>query len=257
MQMLYPDPLGSPTGMLYEVIGEVELVSVSQIGAGPSQLAGNSKPAESGRLSDREKTPVPERTRSSHVRRKSMERSARSERGQSPNPDRGRATERSRTPERARTPERMRTPDRTKTPDRRKTPVSQVSLAPILDCIIVEQWTPLPSHAMSARDPRTASVSCGRNRERTTGNDPSPGQSSRKEKKASGTVRSRSGDGSKENPATAGDSEEEIAPSPNMRRVFTRLQERRLLTPRGGSSAISGPASQPKDRTAPKKHRTT
>ena len=51
--------------------------------------------------------------------------------------------------------------------------------------------------------------------------------------------------------AAARDSEEEIAPSPNMRRVFIRLQERRLLTPGGGSSAISGPASQSKDGTAP------
>ena len=151
----------------------------------------------------------------------------------------------------------MRTLDRMKTPDRGKTPVSHVSPAHVLDCMIVEQLAPLPSHAMLARDPRTASVSCGRNREQTTGSDPSPGQSSWKEKKASGTVRSGSGDRSGEDPAAAGDSEEEIAPFPNMRRVFTRLQERRLLTPGGGSSAISGPASQIKDGMASKKHCTT
>ena len=36
-----------------------------------------------------------------------------------------------------------------------------------------------------------------------------------------------------------------------------RLQERRLLILRGGSSAISGPASHYKDGMASKKHRTT
>ena len=148
-------------------------------------------------------------------------------------------------------------PDRAKTPDRGKALVSLVSPVPALDCMIVDPWAPPPSHAMSTRDPRTTSVSCGRNRERPTGSDPSPGQSSRKEKKAFGAARSGSGDGSGEDPDVAGDSEEEIAPSPNMKRVFTRLQERRLLTPGGGSSAISGLASESKDGTAPKKHRTT
>ena len=75
--------------------------------------------------------------------------------------------------------------------------------------------------------------------------------------RASGTAQSGSGDGTGEDPSAAGDSEDEIAPSPNMRRVFTRLQERHFLTPGGGSSAISGPASHPKDGTALKKHRTT
>ena len=153
MRMLYPGPPGSPTGTLYEVIGEVELVPASQMGAGPNQPAETSQPTKSGRLPDREKTPVPKRTHSSQVRRKSTERSARSGRGQSPNPNRGRASERSRTPKRARTPERVRMPDRTKTPDRGKAPVSQVSRAHVLDCMIVKQWAPPPSHAMSARDP--------------------------------------------------------------------------------------------------------
>ena len=58
-RMLYPGPPGSPTGTLYEVIGEVELVPASQADAGPSQPAGTSMPVESGRLPDREKTPVP------------------------------------------------------------------------------------------------------------------------------------------------------------------------------------------------------
>ena len=128
--------------------------------------------------------------------------------------------------QRARTPERRNTPDRAKTPDKGRALVAQVLPTPALDCMIVEPWAPPPSHAMSARDPREVSVSCGQNRERPTGSDPSPGQSSRKAKKASGTARSESEDGSGEDPDATGESEEEIAPSPNMRRVFTRLQER-------------------------------
>ena len=42
-----------------------------------------------------------------------------------------------------------------------------------------------------------------------------------------------------------------------MRMVFTRLPVCKLLTPGGGSSAISGPESQSKDGTGLKKHRTT
>ena len=47
-RMLYPCPPGSPTGTLYEMIGEVKLVSASQASAGPSQPARTSKPVESG-----------------------------------------------------------------------------------------------------------------------------------------------------------------------------------------------------------------
>ena len=186
--MLYPGPPRSPTSILYKIIGEVELVPSSQAGAGPSQPTGTSQPPESGRVPEREKTPVPERPHSSLVRRKSTERFARSGRGQSPNPGQGRTSGRSQTSERARIPERMRTPDWTKTPDRGKAPVSQELPVPALDCMIVEPWALRPSHAMSARNPRTTSVSCGQNRERATGSDPSPGQGSRKEKNTSGAA---------------------------------------------------------------------
>ena len=70
-RMLYPSPPGSPMGIMYEVIGKMELVQSSQAGAGPSQPVETSQPPESGRVSEREKTPVPERLRSSLVRRKS------------------------------------------------------------------------------------------------------------------------------------------------------------------------------------------
>ena len=76
MRMLDPGPPGSPTATLYEDIREVELVPTSQVGPGPSQLAGTPKPPGSRNVPEREKTPVPERTRSSQVRRKSTERCA-------------------------------------------------------------------------------------------------------------------------------------------------------------------------------------
>jgi hypothetical protein len=66
---------------------------------------------------------------------------------------------------------------------------------------------------------------------------------------------SGSGDGSGEDSST--ETDEELAPSPNVRRAFTRLQEKKLLTPGGGASAISGPASHSREGTASKKHRTT
>ena len=144
-----------------------------------------------------------------------------------------------------------------KTPDRGNAPMLQVSPALPPDCMIVEQWALPPSHVMSARDPQTNLVSYGQNKERTTGNDPSSIRSSWKEKKASGPTWSRSGDGSREDPSAAGNFKDEIAPSPNMRRVFTRLKEHWLLTLGGGSSAINGPASHSKDGTTSKMHRTT
>jgi hypothetical protein len=115
---------------------------------------------------------------------------------------------------------------------------------------------PPPSYATTARERRVASVSCGRNRERVAESDHSPRQSSHKKKKVLAARRSGSGDGSWEGTSAVEESEEEITPSPNMRKVFIQLQERRFLTP-GGASAISGPASQPEDGTASKKHRST
>jgi hypothetical protein len=54
---------------------------------------------------------------------------------------------------------------------------------------------------------------------------------------------SGSEDGSWEGPSTAEEMDEEVTMSPSMQKIFTRLQERRLLTPGGGASAISGPAN--------------
>jgi hypothetical protein len=71
---------------------------------------------------------------------------------------------------------------------------------------------------------------------RDTKSDHSPRRSSRNKKKVLATRRSGSGYGSGED--SSAETDEELAPSPNVRRVFTRLQERRLLTPGEGASAI-------------------
>jgi hypothetical protein len=120
--------------------------------------------------------------------------------------------------------------------------------------MILEQWVAPPSLAMTARERRTASVSCGRNREKVAESDHSPRWSSRK-KKVLAARRSGSGDGSGED--SSAETEEELTLSLNVRRAFTRLQEKRLLTPGGGASAINGPTSHFKDGTTSKKHRTT
>ena len=48
----------------------------------------------------------------------------------------------------------------------------------------------------------------------------------------------------------AGDYEEEIAPSPNMRMVLTRLHDLKMASPGGGSSTVSGPANHSKEGAA-------
>jgi hypothetical protein len=149
-RILDPGPPRSPTATLYEAIAKVEIVPAVQTCVGPSQLAGTSRPQESGRVPKREPTPVPEPTRSTQVRRKSTERSARSSRGQTPGG--ARLSTRSRTPERARTRDRTKTPERAKTPDRGKAPMAQASPAPGPDCMVLEQWVAPPSLATTARE---------------------------------------------------------------------------------------------------------
>ena len=48
-----------------------------------------------------------------------------------------------------------------------------------------------------------------------------------------------------------GDSEEEVAPSPNIRRMLTRLKR---VSEAGGSSAANSPSSHTKEGAAQKKH---
>ena len=49
-------------------------------------------------------------------------------------------------------------------------------------------------------------------------------------------------------------SEEEVAPSPNMRRMLTQLQR---VSEAGGSSAANSPSSHTKEGAAQKKHRSS
>jgi hypothetical protein len=91
-RVLYLGPPRSPTGTLFEVVGEVALVQNPSTTAETSQQEGGARPASPGR--------DPSRTRSAGARRKSMG-SARSERDQSPV---RRTSDRSRTLDRARSP---------------------------------------------------------------------------------------------------------------------------------------------------------
>jgi hypothetical protein len=104
-RLLYQGSPGSPSGTLYEVVGEVAFVQDPLAAAEPSQQGNGSGPGNSGK--------DPERTHSSGARRKSTGSaragSARSGRGQSPAP---RTSGLSRTPVRAWTPIRHQTPDR-------------------------------------------------------------------------------------------------------------------------------------------------
>ena len=132
-RVLYSGPPGSPTGTLYEVVGEVALLPTTLAGAGPSQSGGTSQPTSSGRAPERERSSAPERIRSSEVRMKSTG-LVRSGRGHSPTP--GRTSDRSRTLDRARTPVRRRMPERETTPDCGKAPMAQASPASVPDCRI-------------------------------------------------------------------------------------------------------------------------
>jgi hypothetical protein len=76
-RVLYPGPPGSPTGTLYEEVGEVALVQNPATTVEPSQQGGGSRLGSSGK--------DPERTRSSGARRKSTG-FARTGHGQSPAP---------------------------------------------------------------------------------------------------------------------------------------------------------------------------
>ena len=129
-RVLYQGPPGSPTGTLYEEVGEVALVQNPPMTAYPSQQEGGSQPGSSGR--------TPEKTRSSQARRKSIG-SVRTGRGQSPVP---RTSDRSRTPNKARTPLRRQNPDQEATPDRGKSHAHSATPIFPADCQMRE---PLPT----------------------------------------------------------------------------------------------------------------
>ena len=171
--------------------------------AEPSQQAEGSRPGSSGK--------DPERARSSQVRQKNTG-SVRTGRGQSLVP---RSSNRSRTPDRARMPIRHQTSDREATPDRGKIQVHPAFPIFSADYQMQEPAATPPSKSASARDPRTASG--GQHSGRPAGSNPAPSPSIRR-----GTVVGTPGSRAPPGEETC-DSEEEVVPSPNQRRAFTRL----------------------------------
>ena len=127
---------------------------------------------------------------------------------------------------------------------------------PAPDCMIMEPWGLPSSQVLAVRERKVTPTPCSRNRERTAESEHSLRQSPRKKKKVPTPECSGSDDGSWEQTghSVAVESDEEVTPSPSMRKIFTQLQERRLLTPGGGASGISGPTGQSKAGTSTKKH---
>jgi hypothetical protein len=235
-RVLYPGPPGSPIGTLYEEVGEVALVQKPPMAAEPSQHGGDSRPGNSGK--------DPQRTRSSGARRKSTGSartgSARSERGQSSAP---RTLDRSRTPDRARTAIRHQTPDREASRDKGKTHALSTTPTFPADHPMLEPLPTPPSRTTSTREPRVSSS--GRHSGQPAGKSPTPSPGIRKSV-VFGTPGSRA-----PRAEEIGDSEDGIAPSPNMRRALTRGQAKASL---GASSFVGGLDPNYKERT-PKKPR--
>jgi hypothetical protein len=222
-RVLYPGPPRSPTGTLYEVVGEVALVQNPPTTTRTSQQEGGTRPASPGR--------DPSGTRSAGARRKSTG-SARSGRDQSPV---RRTSNRSRTPDRARSP--IRNPELAASPSKGKGPATQALATSLADCQVTSPHLQPPSRAASSRDPRATPSLGRRDPVQHLGDDLSSIRSVRKDsgmpgtvsgtpKIVSGTPGTVSGPPGSETPRAEGasDSENKIAPSPNMRRVFTRLQ---------------------------------
>jgi hypothetical protein len=236
-RVLYQGPPGSPTGTLFEEVGEVALVQNPPTAAEPSQQGGGSRPGSSGK--------DPEMTRSIQTRRKSTGSartgSARTGRGQSPAP---RTSDQSRTPDRARTPIRHQTPDREATRDKGKSHAHPATPTFPVDCPMLEPLPTPPSRTTSARDPRISSG--GQHSEQPTGINPAPSPGIRRSL-VSGTPGSRT-----PRAEETGDSEDEVISSPNMRRALTRGQAK--ASP-GSSSLVGGLDRDWKERATPKKPR--
>ena len=228
-RVLYPGPPRSPTGTLYKVVGEVALVQNPPTTAGTSQQEGDTRPASSGRTSSG--------TRSTGVRRKSTG-SVRSRRDQSPV---RRTSDRSWTP--------IRNSESTASPCKGRNLVTHAPPTSPADCQMTSPILQPPSRAASSRDPQTTPSPGRHDPVQHLGGDHSPLRSVRKGNTVPGTPSSGT-------PRTegAGDSEEEIAPSPNMKRVLTQLQRASEI---GGSSVANSPDNHTKEGAAQKKHRSS
>ena len=216
---LYQGPLGSPIGTLYEAVGEVEVVRNPPTVVEPGK---GSRPGSTGRES--------KRPRSSQLRRKNngLERSGR---GQSPA---------RRSPDRYRTPVRRRSLKRKTTSGKRK---SEAHYSSPSEWLLLEA-TPNTSRAVSIQEPELPARSGLP--ESPTGSHLAQTPTSRRTSSAQTHVdRTPKEEG-------AGDSAEEINPSPNVRRVLTRLQH--VASP-GASSLSGGLDASYKEKATPKKPR--
>jgi len=215
-KMLFAGPPGSPSGTLYEKVADVTVVQQPPPEGPQSQQGGGSTAGGSRR--------DPQPARSGVVRRKSTG-SLRSGRDQSPV---RRSPGRERTPARSRTPPRRSNPGRGSSKDKGKSRAAEESPS---DCEMLD--SPQPSRAASARDPRTTPAKecvCP-----ATGEDRSP-PPGRHDREVSRTPVSRRREES-------GDSGDEVMPSPNMRRMLTRLMK---ATPGKQSGSNTGEGSTPK-----------
>ena len=143
-RVLYQGPPESPTGTLYEVVGEVAVVH------NPPTVV---EPGEGSRLGSSGQ--APKRTFFSQARRKSTG-SDRSGRGQSPV---RRTSEWSRTPDRSRTPVRRQTPERETTSGKGKSRARQSSPSSPPECMMQEA-APTTSRATPIREPELHVCSC-------------------------------------------------------------------------------------------------
>jgi hypothetical protein len=169
-RVLYQGTPGSPSGTLYEVVGEVTVLQEAT-DADPSQQKDDLRPESSGR--------DPERTHSSGARQKStgsaVAGSTRSGRGQSPAP---RKSDRSRTPDRVRSPIRHQTPDPKASRDKGKAHALSTTPTFPADYPMPEQLLTPPSKTTSAREPHVSSG--GRHSEQPAGKSPTPSPGIRK-----------------------------------------------------------------------------
>jgi hypothetical protein len=154
-----------------------------------------------------------------------------------------RSSDRSRTPDRARLLSGTRLWTE-RQPDRGKSHALSTTPTFPADCPMPEPLPTLPSRTTSTRDPRISPG--GQRYEQPTGNSPAPSPGIRRST-ISGTPGSRTSRAEE-----TGDSEDEIAPSPNMRRALTRGQAK--ASP-GSSSLVGGLDRDWKERATPKKHR--
>ena len=131
----------------------------------------------------------------------------------------------------------------------------QAPWPPAPDCMIVEPWEQPPTQALAVRDQRTTPTLFGRNKERmaeTLGNrtlDLSLRHSAHKKKltpERSGSFSSQSKDKlwDQTGPSVVEETDEVVTPSPSMRKILTRLQERQFLTHGGGALGTSGPVNK-------------